>query len=179
MDGHANKCSIVSAAAAVVTGRRPQRLLGRWIEGPPDELFHERSKGRTDFVGAGWEVFPEQHEDSCFDPGQLEGQLHEVHAAKAAAAFDWFILPTDPEQIPGMEIPQTNADEFLTDAVRYERRISHLPVGRDDDVPFAAALNGVFQDFVGCRHRQRFSTAKFRASRTIVHVGERAARGTP
>jgi len=104
---------IIGPAPAVISGRGPQRLVFGGVEDATYQFFHKRGKGRSHLVRARWKVFAQQHQDSSPDPGQLGRQFDKIDSPESTALRHRFVLPVDPEQVPGVEVPQTQTQKLV------------------------------------------------------------------
>ncbi len=138
---------VISAAATVVAGGGPDRLLRGRVELASDQSRHETAKRRTDFVGSGREPFANQDDDARLGAGQFRRELQVVDATILATAGRWLIVPGNAKQIQRVQIPQTDIIQLVGDALRHQFRLALLLKRRDDDVTFAGALDSMFQ---GC-----------------------------
>ena len=88
------------AAAAVVAGRGPHRLLRDRVELPRDQAGHEAAERRADLVRAGREVAPDEADDAGRHAGQLGRDHERVHRAEAAGRR--VVVPGDAEEVEGV-----------------------------------------------------------------------------
>ena len=134
--------AVVGAAAAVVAGRRPDRLLACRVVVARDQPRHQATVGRADLVRAGREPVAQDTDDLGVDPGQLRRKLDPVALAKAAAPLDPLVVPGDAEQVGRVDVPQAQLGQAADDGGRDLARVLLLGERRQDDVALAGQADG-------------------------------------
>ena len=136
-DGHggaAHEIGIEGAAAAVVAGRRPDRLVEGRVELAADQARHQAAVGGADLVGAGGEPLADEQHDARLDPGQGRRQLQEIDAAEEAALLPGLVLPGDAEQVERVQVPEADLAQLVLDLAGDQLRVALLGEGGQDDV---------------------------------------------
>ncbi len=133
---------VVGAAAAVVAGRRPDRLLGGRVELARHEPRHQAPERGAHLVGTGGEPLADELNDPGRDTRQLGRKLDEVHIAEPAAVRDRLVVPGDPEQVEGVEVPEPDLAQRRLHIGGDEPRVPHLGEGGDGDVALPGPGHG-------------------------------------
>ncbi len=100
----AEQRAVEGAAAAVVPGRGPDRLVQLGVELARDQARHQAAEGGADLVGADREVLADQPDDAGLHAGQLGRELDPVAAVEQAALLLRLVLPGDAEEVERVDI---------------------------------------------------------------------------
>ena len=117
----AEQVGVVGAAAAVVAGRRPHRLLGRRVELPGHQPRHQAAERRPDLVGAGREPLALEHDDTGIDAGQFRGELEVVDRPVSATVGDGSLCQVMRNRLRGSRSHRPDALQLFLDVVRRSR----------------------------------------------------------
>ena len=129
------------AAAAVVAGRGPHRLLRHRVELPRHQPRHQTTERRADLVRAGREVAPDEADDAGRHPRQLGGDHERVHWAEAAGRR--VVVPGDAEEVERIHGLHVDPGQPRGDCGVDRSGVTLLADGRDHDAALPAALHRV------------------------------------
>ena len=179
--GAGEQGAVVSAAAAVVSGRGPDGLLLGRVEVAGDEARDEAAVRRADLVRARREPLADEADDLRLDARERRRELDPVAAAEPAAGRPRLVPPGDPEEVEGVQVPKPDALELLDDLRRDLRGVLLLGELREDDPALAGPLDGLGQHVLvdgpdDLAHRRcllRRAAARFRVrpARGSVNIG--------
>jgi len=158
-DGRAaKKTAVESTTTAVVASAGPESLLACGVKVTRDHLLHKRAVGSTHLVSTSGEVAADKHDDASLGASEERGELDVVgEVVEDTARLLGLILPSDTEEVAGVDIPETDALELLDNLGGDLLRVDHHFVGGKKDTLLSAALHTVLQRDLRSRHNKLFS----------------------
>ena len=148
-DGVAGKkLGVESAAAAVVTGGGPDRVMIRCVKLAGHESRSQAAEGSANLVAAGREPLAGHGKNAAGNTGHGGRNFDVVRGLLVkAAGFLCLVVPVDAEEVHGVNVPQTGVRQLFLDLFRNQIGVLHLRDGRDDDIVFLCLLDVVCQTF--------------------------------
>ena len=111
-----------------------------------DKPRSQASEGSAYLVAAGRKPLSDHGNDTARNAGQRGRQLNVIRRfIIQPAAFLWFILPGNPEQVQRIHIPESHTGQPVTDFFRNGFRVLHLGNSGNDDAVFFCCFSGGFE----------------------------------
>jgi len=137
---------VKGTAAAVVAGGGPYSVMIGGIELAGHETRSQAAEGSADLMAASGEPLASHGKDAAGHTGEAGRDLNIVgNLLEQTACFLGFVVPGNPEQVDGINIPKSGMRQLGLDLLGDQLRVLHLRKSRNDDVVFLCLLNVVLK----------------------------------